>query len=249
MAGTLPSDAIALTFEDGYVDNLIAGKPRFAAAEVLATVFLATGYLDRPGEFGGLQGFLLLEKRPQEFLSNGPWGIHAFRPALKHSRDDGTMQAALLTGRQAVLTAIWQAIRHEDEERELTMVERRSIFSVRDRGGRGRTLTREEVRALAMDGLLTIGAHTVTHPVLSELGAPACHREIGAPVAGIPMAISMPRLAGRLWPTASPLHVPRGTNQPSLRLMFLPCRASTFTTGTAMHSSRPFVRRQPTVKP
>jgi len=46
-----------------------------------------------------------------------------------------------------------------------------------------------------MDGLVTIGAHTVTHPVLSKLGATACHREIteskiacealiGTPVAG-----------------------------------------------------------------
>ena len=29
-----------------------------------------------------------------------------------------------------------------------------------------------------MDGLVTIATHAVTHRVLSELGAPACHREI-----------------------------------------------------------------------
>ena len=39
-------------------------------------------------------------------------------------------------------------------------------------------MTEEEVRALVRDGLVTIGAHTVTHPVLSELGVTACHREI-----------------------------------------------------------------------
>ena len=48
MAGTLRPDAVALTFDDGYVDNLVSGKPRLAAADVPATVFLATGFLDRP---------------------------------------------------------------------------------------------------------------------------------------------------------------------------------------------------------
>ena len=47
MAGTLPLDAVALTFDDGYVDNLVFGKPRLEAADLPATVFLATGYIDR----------------------------------------------------------------------------------------------------------------------------------------------------------------------------------------------------------
>ena len=54
-------------------------------------------------------------------------------------------------------------------------------------------MTSDEVLALVTDGLVSIGAHTVTHPVLSGFSAAACWREsiesklacealIGAPV-------------------------------------------------------------------
>ena len=181
-AGTLRSDAVALTFDDGYVDNLISGKPRLAAADVPATVVLATGYLDRPGEFwwDELARLILYESGPQSFelIVRG----HAMQFDLGSAsltRDDGT-QADRLRGRRAVLTAIWEAVRRlEDEERDLIMTELRSTFSVRGcHIDRSRAMTREEVRQLVRDGLVTIGAHTVTHPVLSGLRAADCDREV-----------------------------------------------------------------------
>jgi peptidoglycan/xylan/chitin deacetylase (PgdA/CDA1 family) len=48
---TLPDDAVAVTFDDGYVDNLHHAKPRLAAAGVPATVFLATGAIGQRSEF------------------------------------------------------------------------------------------------------------------------------------------------------------------------------------------------------
>ena len=39
-------------------------------------------------------------------------------------------------------------------------------------------MTWDEVRAIASDKLITIGAHTVTHPALSHLKPAACSREI-----------------------------------------------------------------------
>src|ERR1700691_5876406 len=69
VAGTLPPDAVALTFDDGYVDNLAAGLPRLAAADVPATVFLATGFLDRlePFWWDELARLILLEPGPKRF--------------------------------------------------------------------------------------------------------------------------------------------------------------------------------------
>jgi peptidoglycan/xylan/chitin deacetylase (PgdA/CDA1 family) len=182
-AGTLPPNAVALTFDDGYVDNLVAGKPRLAAADVPATVFLATGYIDRPERFwwDELARLILLETGPQRFaiVVRGEAMQFDFGTETP-AREDGTTRAARLTRRHAALWKLRQALRPlEDEERRSIMVEVRSIFAGRDyRSSLGRAMTGEEVRALVTDGLVTIGAHTVTHPVLSGLEAAACYREI-----------------------------------------------------------------------
>jgi peptidoglycan/xylan/chitin deacetylase (PgdA/CDA1 family) len=183
VAGRLPPNAVALTFDDGYVDNLVAGKPRLAAADVPATVFLATGYIDRPEPFWWeeLARLVLLESGPQSFelvirgeTMQFDFGIET--PARK----DGTTRAASLARRHAALWNLRQTLKLlEEEERRALMVKIRSVFAGRDYGSSlGRAMTGEEVRALVTDGLVTIGAHTVTHPVLTGLGAAACHREI-----------------------------------------------------------------------
>ena len=55
-----------------------------------------------------------------------------------------------------------------------------SLFTLSDsdREGLGRAMTGDEVRKIAYDGLVTIGAHTVTHPVLTDIDAAACQLEI-----------------------------------------------------------------------
>ena len=179
ITGSLRRDAVALTFDDGYVDNLVAGKPRLAASDVPATVFLATGHVDRPEAFwwDELASFILLETGPQRFevMIGGKSMRFDFS-----APGDGYARAASLSMRRKALSSLRQALRLlDDEERRRIMVKLRSVFGKRDhRVNLGRAMTGAEVRALVTDGLVTIGAHTVTHPVLPALGAAACHREI-----------------------------------------------------------------------
>lgn len=181
LEGSLPARAVAVTFDDGYSDNLVAGKPRLAAADVPATVFLATGYIDSTEAFwwDELARLILIEQAPQRFEIAIKGDTMQFDFAADAC---GARRHASLTGRQAALLSLWQALRPlEDEERRQIMVKLRSIlnFTGRDcRASPGRAMTSDEVRALVSDGLVTIGAHTVTHPLLSKLQPAACHCEI-----------------------------------------------------------------------
>ena len=183
MASTLPSNAVAVTFDDGYLDNFVTGKPLLAAADVPATVFLATGYLDRPGEIWSdeLAKLVLLGRGPQslELVVQGKT-MRLELEAKSPARKDGTIRGLPSKKREAALNTIWEILRNiEDEERRHTMAELRSKIEVQNyRASPSRAMTSEEVRALVKDGLVTIGAHTVTHPVLSALEIGACHREI-----------------------------------------------------------------------
>jgi peptidoglycan/xylan/chitin deacetylase (PgdA/CDA1 family) len=199
-AGTLRPDAVALTFDDGYVDNLSAGKPRLVAADVPATVFLATGYVNRPGAIWSdeLARLILLEDGPKSF----ELAVHGETLFLDFggespAREDGTTPVDSLTRRRTALWKLRNAMRIlGDEERGSVMLKLRAIFGGRDYQARlGRAMTSDEVHKLVADGLVTVGAHTVTHPVLPTLeyaascreiteSKTACESLIGAPVSG-----------------------------------------------------------------
>ena len=49
--GTLPDNAVAVTFDDGYVDNVSDARPRLAAAGVPATIFLVADAIGQAREF------------------------------------------------------------------------------------------------------------------------------------------------------------------------------------------------------
>ena len=186
VAGTLPAHAVALTFDDGYADNFLAGKPRLEAADLPATVFLATGYIGCPAQFwwDELAQLVLMERNPQCFDITIGGRVKHFElgtdvPAARN--DTWRAWSPPLTRRQEVYLAIWQALRPlGDEERNGVMAQLRSIFSASGscQWAPSRAMTQDQARALVTGGLVAIGAHTVTHPQLTGLGMKARDREI-----------------------------------------------------------------------
>src|SRR5262249_48990504 len=81
--------------------------------------------------------------------------------------------------RQKACMRIWKELRPlKDRKREAVMAKMRAYFMRDLPNSASRPMTRDEVKALVGDGLITIGAHSVTHPGLIELGESERRREI-----------------------------------------------------------------------
>ena len=184
-AGTLPKDAVAVTFDDGYVDNLLVAKPQLVAADVPATVFLATGYLGQSGEFwwDELTNLILNTPGRRSLKVAIRGNVMRFDLSDAHRPPSRCWRAWLeppRTAREKAYLSLWKAGRSLSiAERERFMRDLRQAYADRKSPGGGtRPMTAEEVRLLISDKLISIGAHSVTHPALTELQAEARQFEI-----------------------------------------------------------------------
>ena len=162
--------ALAITFDDGYVDNLTTAKPVLDRHRAPATVFLATSCIERGESFwwdvlsdailgpGPLPGELRLDGGEQPFL----WRDAAIeRP-----------EQAPGPARRRLLDALWLwLVRLPDPERRV------AIRSLAQWAGQSATrdssaqpMSPQQVRNLLAGGLITVGAHTATHARLTDLG-------------------------------------------------------------------------------
>jgi peptidoglycan/xylan/chitin deacetylase (PgdA/CDA1 family) len=196
--GALPDDAAAITFDDGYLDNLRAAKPRLAAAGMRATIFVTTGAIGQHREYWWdelARGILLHRGRldTEVAVAGNPCRIAI--GATETPRCWRAWQEAP-TAREASYVAAWRRLRDATaDQREAAMRTLGALFDAPPPALDDRPLTGCELVELAADGLFDVGAHTVTHPALPALtpverageileSRLACERILNRPVNG-----------------------------------------------------------------
>jgi peptidoglycan/xylan/chitin deacetylase (PgdA/CDA1 family) len=174
-AGTLPAKAVALTFDDGYLDNLVNARPVLERHGIPATLFVATGFVGsrEPFWWDELAAMMLTgPATPAQPITFGDRTIEVILPAL-----DGT--AAATEARQAGHLEVWRVLRDCTEaERRDALGRLRALLGAPALDPLCRPMTAAEVGQWLSGGLTGIGAHTVTHPALRELAPPARRAEI-----------------------------------------------------------------------
>lgn len=190
-AGTLPQRAVAVTFDDGYADNLRVAKPLLEKYNVPATFFLATGGLDHRREFwwDELERIFLQSERLPDALGLtisgqrhwwklGPDAARCTRRARK--RRPWRITDPPPTRRHRICRVVWEQLLHRTASEQQAALEQLRAWAGTPAAARSthRTLTSAEVRQLADSELIEIGAHTVTHPALDTLDAPEQYTEI-----------------------------------------------------------------------
>lgn len=159
----LREPAVAVTFDDGYVDNLHMALPILENTGVPATFFISSGDLDSSTEFWS--------DELEHLVLNDAAACAEFR---LHDQEYGGCWPAERRSQREFL-------HHWLHHRMLTIAPHRRgewLDQLRRWRGLGRTaregyraLTRKELQHLAVSPLVTIGAHGMTHTPLAILGA------------------------------------------------------------------------------
>jgi glycosyltransferase involved in cell wall biosynthesis/peptidoglycan/xylan/chitin deacetylase (PgdA/CDA1 family)/SAM-dependent methyltransferase len=180
--GALPERSVVITFDDGYADNLHNAKQVLERYDASATVFITTGYIGRGREFwwDTLEKLFLVPGRlpeslhltingcifqwelgeaayydPTAFWSNRRWQAENDPPTLRHE----------------LYRILWEQLAPmADRERRRVLDELLAWAGV-DPLVRSthRSLSVDEICALASTEIVDIGAHSVTHPMLAAL--------------------------------------------------------------------------------
>lgn len=202
--GYVPEDAIAVTFDDGYADNWTHAAPILDRHDVPATIFVTThgDAPDRELWWDELERLTLVDSEPLTTgRSRGIWNVSM--PADTPKRRKYVEMHDVLRRQPAV--SRWAVLNQLQQVAGLSC-EPRSTH---------RLMTHDEIASAANTGLIEIGAHTVTHPVLA-MQAPedqrwemATSRNELAEIIGRPVdAISYP-YGGRLDYTATTVAIAR----------------------------------------
>jgi peptidoglycan/xylan/chitin deacetylase (PgdA/CDA1 family) len=170
--------AVAVTFDDGYADLLLAAQ-LLERTGVPATVFITSGALDSHDEFwwDAVERALLHDRPLPERLrltvgsATREWRLDGAPSAAASGGDAWRAWEPPPTRRHAVYRDVWEAlVGLTVADRSRAVAELLAWASI-DAAARPthRTLRAQELSALAAADVVEIGAHSVTHSSLAAL--------------------------------------------------------------------------------
>jgi peptidoglycan/xylan/chitin deacetylase (PgdA/CDA1 family) len=158
---------VCLTFDDGYRDTLTHAYPILKEAGMPFAVYVATSFPDRLGELWWLVLEAVIARNE--------------RIGLVIDGKNRTFDCATVAEKRALFNELYWWLRSRPTETELRAIVRdlAACYQV-DIAAFCKDLCMDwpEIAELAADPLVTIGAHTINHPMLAKLPAHTVRSEI-----------------------------------------------------------------------
>lgn len=161
--GTLPPRAAAISFDDGYADNAEVALPILEELGLSATFFIATGYLDGGMMFND-KVIEILRRLPGEEVDLDVVGL-------------GPRRFSSPADRAAIAMEVIRSIKHLDSRERQAKVDALNTLCPQPLPD-DVMMTTAQVRQLA-DAGMTIGGHTLNHPILTRVSDNLAREEIG----------------------------------------------------------------------
>jgi peptidoglycan/xylan/chitin deacetylase (PgdA/CDA1 family) len=184
--------SVALTFDDGYADNLLNAKPILEQYDIPATVFVANGYVEQVREYwwdelerlflqpGILPNKLELSLNDQSYQWElGDAANYSKADYQKHQgwyaehKNDPTL-------RHQLYRSVWRLMQPLQADRQQQILSELRTWAEIESTPRSthRPLTVAELSTLDEGDLVEVGSHTAMHPFLSALPIPLQRQEI-----------------------------------------------------------------------
>jgi len=160
--GTLPVRAACVTFDDGYADNVTVALPILRRRGLPATFFLATSFIDG----GRMWNDTVIET------------VRGARGGILDARCTGlgTLSIPTIELRRQAIEKLLAALKYLPPEQRQKRVEELAAQAVCPLPS-DLMMTTGQARQLSASGM-EIGAHTMTHPILAQLGPERAECEI-----------------------------------------------------------------------
>ncbi len=179
--GDFPDRSVAITFDDGYVDNLTAAVPLLESFEIPATFFLTTGKLAGDVTFwwDRLEAALLSPASGLSSLSIHTEDAHLELPI-------GTPEERLEAHRRVYESIVAKPSQARD------LVVNEIVRQLRPSRLLPRRMTASEIRALSSHHLHSVGAHGVDHLLLPAQPDAAAMKEITGSIGALQSLLQRP---------------------------------------------------------
>ena len=172
-AGSHPPKSVVVTFDDGYADNLYEAKPVLEKYEIPAMVFVCTGYTGQEFWWDELDR-LVMSSRSEL----GAIRLEAGEKFFVWDQPE-VSPGASLESRKKFRHALYHFLLELNvEEKNQAMDNIRAWSAVSSNEATARAMTQEELKKIAAGGLIEIGAHTRSHPMLPRLSVEEQREEI-----------------------------------------------------------------------